>query len=85
MGGNDHRAAARTRQEPGTNIQSDIYVDFAGNFARCRLDAREGCQLNGDANSNVSVPANFQLIPGVLHAYRVAQGDLEGYVRPHKK
>jgi hypothetical protein len=66
-------------------VQSDIYVDFNGNFVKCPLDEREGCQLNGAGASDLSVPANFRLIPGVLHSYRVSDIDLAGYVEPQKK
>jgi hypothetical protein len=30
----------------------------------------------------VALPAGYQLLPGVLHAYRVPKGDLDGYVSP---
>jgi len=39
-------------QDVGTNVQYDIYVDFAGNFVRCPLDQRESCQLNGAGPSD---------------------------------
>ena len=72
-------------QDIGTNVQFDIYVDFAGNFVKCPLDQRDGCQLNGAGPSDLPVPADFKLIPGVLHSYRVSHSDLPGYVEPEKK
>jgi hypothetical protein len=83
VAGNDNDYSVT--QDAGTNVQSDIYVDFSGNFVTCPLDAREGCQMNGAGPSDVSVPANFRLIPGVLHSYRVSDVDLAGYVEPRKK
>jgi hypothetical protein len=69
-------------QEAGTNVQSDIYVDFQGNFLKCPLDQQDGCRLNDMGPNDQTVPANFQLIPGVLQAYRVGTSDLPGYVAP---
>jgi hypothetical protein len=71
-------------QEAGTNLQSDIYVDFAGNFLKCPLDAQDTCQLNGTGPGDQTVPANFHLIPGVLHAYKIPASDLPDYVEPEK-
>ena len=48
---------------------------------RGTLDAT-GAPGANEATRDVSVPANFHLIPGVLHSYRVVEGDLEGYVAP---
>lgn len=71
-------------QDVGTNVQSDIYVDFNGNFAKCTLDGTDACQINGAGPTNVPLPANHRLIPGVLHAYRATEADLAGYVEPTK-
>lgn len=72
-------------QDAGTNLQSDIYVDFSGNFIKCPLDTKTGCQQNGAGPGDVEVPENYSLIPGVLHAYRVTDADLAGYVEPQKR
>ncbi len=72
-------------QDVGTNLQFDIYVDFTGNFVRCPLDERDNCQMNGAGPSDLTVPENYRLIPGVLHSYRVSDADLPGYVEPSKK
>jgi hypothetical protein len=71
-------------QDAGTNLQFDIYVDFAGNFLKCPLDARSSCQMNGAGPTDLTVPDGFQLIPGVLHSYKVDEADLPGYVEPGK-
>jgi hypothetical protein len=80
--GNDHDYSVT--QDAGTNVQSDIYVDFGGNFMKCPLDQRQSCQQNGAGPTDLSVPDNFRLIPGVLHSYRVSDSDLAGYVEPKK-
>ena len=72
-------------QDVGTSvIQSDIYVDFNGNFAKCQLDTTGPCQINGTGPTDLPLPASHRLIPGVLHAYRASKSDLTGYVEPQK-
>ena len=68
-------------QEAGTNVQFDVYVDFNG--ASVRRDLDQPTMLNGQIVG--PVPAGFALLPGVLHAYRAAPGDLIGYVPPERR
>jgi hypothetical protein len=73
--------------QTGAGEQFDVYVDFAGNFARCVLDDSTRCEVNPPAtdlviDTPVSLPKGFSLLPGVLHAYRAAAKDLAGYVEP---
>jgi len=75
--------------QTGEGEQFDVYVDFAGNFARCVLDDPTKCEINpasGDLviDNPVAVPSNFSLLPGVLHAYRASKSDLAGYQEPRK-
>jgi hypothetical protein len=70
--------------QTGAGEQFDVYVDFAGNFARCVLDDPTQCEVNPPASdlvidNPVAVPANFSLLPGVLSAYRASSADLAGY------
>jgi hypothetical protein len=54
-------------------------------FAWCVLDNPMHCDLNPtdlDTTMASPLPAGYQLLPGVLHAYRAPKGDLDGYVSP---
>jgi hypothetical protein len=73
--------------QTGAGEQFDVYVDFAGNFARCVLDDATRCEVNPSASDleidrPVALPKGFSLLPGVLHAYRASAKDLAGYVEP---
>ena len=52
---------------------------------QCPLGATTDCFRTADSTP-VDVPANgsYQLLPGVLHAYRVSPADLGHYVVPGK-
>jgi hypothetical protein len=73
--------------QTGSGEQFDVYVDFAGNFARCVLDTPTHCEVNPAADDltiddPVPVPRGYRLLPGVLHAYRASKEDLQEYVKP---
>ena len=75
--------------QTGAGEQFDVYVDFAGNFARCVLDDPTQCEVNPAASdlvidNPVELPDGFSLLPGVLHAYRASKADLAGYEEPRK-
>ncbi len=75
--------------QTGAGEQFDVYVDFAGNFARCVLDDPTKCEVNPPAtdlviDTPVELPDGFSLLPGVLHAYRASKTDLAGYEEPRK-
>ena len=51
------------------------------------LDEPTLCEVNPPASdlvidNPVALPAGYQLLPGVLHAYRASAQDLAGYVAP---
>jgi hypothetical protein len=74
--------------QTGAGEQFDVYVDFAGRFARCVLDDATRCEVDPPASdlaidTPVTLPKGFTLLPGVLHAYRASKADLAGYVAPH--
>ncbi len=76
--------------QTGEGEQFDVYVDFAGNFARCVLDDPTQCEINPPPDdlvidNPVPVPGTFSLLPGVLHAYRASKADLAGYEEPRKR
>lgn len=73
--------------QTGAGEQFDVYVDFAGRFARCVLDDASRCEVDPPAadltiDTPVALPAGFTLLPGVLHAYRASAADLAGYQSP---
>ncbi len=87
LAGNDNDYSVT---QTGEGEQFDVYVDFAGNVARCVLDSRTLCEVNPDPDdvvidNPVPLAHGYVLIPGVLHAYRASQVDLEGYVEPGRK
>jgi hypothetical protein len=64
-----------------SNVQFDLYVDFKGNNLTRDLD--EPTKLEGKVVG--ALPPGFVLLPGVLHAYKVAPADLPGYVEPRAR
>jgi hypothetical protein len=73
--------------QTGAGEQFDVYADFSGNVAKCVVDSTTLCEVNALATDTVidtpvALPAGYQLLPGVLHAYRVPKADLHGYVSP---
>jgi hypothetical protein len=84
LAGNDNDYSVT---QTGAGEQFDVYVDFAGHFARCVLDDPTRCEVNpatGDLviDNPVQLPEGFALLPGVLHAYRASPADVAGYVEP---
>jgi hypothetical protein len=73
--------------QTGAGEQFDVYVNFAGSFARCVLDDPTRCEVDPPATDltidhPVAVPQGYSLLPGVLHAYRASVADLAGYEPP---
>ena len=73
--------------QTGVGEQFDVYVNFAGSFARCVLDDPTRCLVDPPAaetpiTNPVTVPSGYVLLPGVLHAYHASPGDLAGYEPP---
>ncbi len=84
LAGNDNDYSVT---QTGAGEQFDVYVDFNGNVAKCVLDSTTQCEVNPprttpSIDNPVALPAGYQLLPGVLHAYRVPKDDLDGYVAP---
>jgi hypothetical protein len=76
--------------QTGAGEQFDVYVDFAGNYARCVLDDPTRCEVNPATDdlvidNPVALPTGFRLLPGTLHSYRITQADLGTYVQPGTK
>lgn len=67
--------------QSGANVQYDVYVDFAGGFVQRDID--QPTQLDGVFVGGP--PAGYVLVPGVLHAYKVAPSDLGNYVEPRRR
>ena len=73
--------------QTGAGEQFDVYVDFNGNFAKCVLDSQTQCKVNPTTddpiNQNlVALPTGYQLLPGVLHAFRTS--GLANYAEPNR-
>jgi hypothetical protein len=70
-----------------SNVQFDVYYNFAAATAtsvpaiECPLDQTTGCVIAGTTTA-ATLTADSKLLPGVLHAYKTAPGDLAGYVGP---
>ena len=84
LAGNDNDYSVT---QTGAGEQFDVYVNFNGGFAKCMLDDPTKCKLNPAAddpiNANlIPLPAGYQLLPGVLHAFRTSA--LTGYVEPNR-
>ena len=83
VAGNNDYSVTQT----GAGEQFDVYVSFAGSFARCVLDDPTRCLVDPPAaetpiTNPVTVPSGYVLLPGVLHAYHASPGDLAGYEPP---
>ncbi len=77
LAGNDNDFSVT---QNASNLQFDVYVDFAGNSVQRDIDSP--AMLNGvDVGK---VPAGYTLLPGVLHAYAVPVADLLDYQPPCK-
>jgi len=86
LAGNDNDYSVT---QTGAGEQFDVYVDFNGNFAKCVLDDPTQCKVNPAAddpiNTNlVALPVGYELLPGVLHAFRAPAASLAGYVEPNR-
>ncbi len=84
LAGNDNDYSVT---QSGSGEQFDVYVDFAGNVARCVIDDPTRCEVNPLPDDVVidnptPRPDGFQLLPGLLHSYRASKTDLAGYVKP---
>jgi len=70
----------------GSNVQFDVYFRFsdldpyAGSI-QCPLGALTGC-VKTTGGQPADLTDEYELLPGVLHAYRVPAADLAGYVLP---
>jgi hypothetical protein len=69
----------------GSNVQFDVYFRFSdadpyATSIQCPLGATTNCIRNDDDTAVATLPAGYQLLPGVLHAYRVPAGDLGNFV-----
>jgi hypothetical protein len=68
-----------------SNVQFDVYfrVTDADPYAtsiQCALGATTNCTRTDDGTAVATLPVDYQLLPGVLHAYRIPAGDLGNFV-----
>ena len=72
----------------GSNTQFDVYFRFsdADPYAasiQCPLGQVTGCSFTtSGAATNLPGDGSYQLLPGVLHAYKISAGDLGDYTAP---
>lgn len=70
----------------GTGIQFDVYLRFSdpdpyAASIQCPLGATIDCFKTSDS-SPTTLTGEYQLLPGVLHAYKASAEDLAGYTPP---
>lgn len=70
----------------GTGTQFDVYFRFSdadpyASSIQCPMGETTGCFLTKDG-STASLSGDYQLLPGVLHAYKTTAADLGGYTAP---
>ena len=69
----------------GSNEQFDVYfrmtdADPYATSIQCPLGATSGCNRTDNGAAVAMVPVDYQLLPGVLHAYKIPAGDLGNFV-----
>jgi hypothetical protein len=69
--------------------QFDVYFRFADadpyvSSIQCPLGQVTGCFLT-TGGAPAALTTDYQLLPGVLHAYKVPAADLGDYVRPYSR
>ena len=70
----------------GSGTQFDVYFDFTNadpyaNSIQCPLDDTTGC-FNTSDNLAAVLPSNYELVPGILHSYKISASELGNYVPP---
>ena len=72
--------------QSGSGTQFDVYFRFSdadpyASSIQCPLGSTTGC-VSTASNASMSLTAEYQLLPGVLHAYKVSAAELAGYIAP---
>ncbi len=83
LAGTDNDYSA-TQNADGT--QFDVYFRFTdtnpyASSIQCPLGTTINCFLTSNSLTGASLTAEYQLLPGVLHAYKVSAADLGNYVQ----
>jgi hypothetical protein len=70
----------------GSGTQFDVFFDFTNadpyaNSIQCPLDETTGC-FNTSNGLAALLPSNYELLPGVLHSYKISASELGNYVPP---
>jgi hypothetical protein len=71
----------------GSNVQFDVYFRFSDadpykTSIQCPPGSTSGCFLTSDSLTAATLTSEYQLLPGVLHSYKVAAADLASYTAP---
>ena len=72
-----------------TGEQFDVYFRFSdadpyATSIQCPLGQTTGCFSTAD-ESPAELTDDYQLLPGVLQAYKVSKDDLGHYIRPYSR
>lgn len=72
--------------QSGSGEQFDVYFRFSdadpyASSIQCPLGSTTGC-VSTASNASMNLTAEYQLLPGVLHAYKVSAAELAGYIAP---
>jgi hypothetical protein len=72
--------------QSGSGVQFDVYFNFndADPYAdsiQCALGSTTACTWTSDGTAT-TLTGDYQLMPGVLHAYKVSTADLGSYTAP---
>ena len=72
--------------QSGSGEQFDVYFRFSdadpyASSIQCPLGSTTGC-VSTASNAGMSLTADYKLLPGVLHAYKVSATELAGYIAP---
>ncbi|MFZ5505310.1 MAG: esterase-like activity of phytase family protein [Pseudomonadota bacterium] len=67
----------------GSAVQFDVLFNpLTQQRIQCPLGSTEGCTLHASTTPYNGSTEGFELIPGVLHAYRASPAELAGYTAP---
>jgi hypothetical protein len=84
LAGNDNDYSVT---QSGSGQQFDVYFRFSdtdpyASSIQCAIGTTTACFLTSNNATAATLSSDYQLLPGVLHAYKVSATDLAGYTAP---